>query len=149
MADFFQSALPAFLSGSPRRAGTPVSRHACADEGDEPPALLHSSPPASADEGCERGRATGSPGFVGSTRNPDADGFVGPPDSCSHVIDHHPYLPCLPGHGPAWLFRDPSMVEEGCGALSGDSGAFFAALEEPERACEPGTLSLYHVLSRV
>jgi len=53
---------------------------------------------------------------------------------CGHyIIDHSPYLPCLPGHGPRWLW-DMSRRKRGRKTLS--SHAFFASAATNEaHAC--------------
>ena len=50
------------------------------------------------------------------------------------IVDHSPYMPCVPGHGPRWLFDNRSR---GLGRLTLDSTQFFDDLSKaPARSCK-------------
>ena len=66
------------------------------------------------------------------------------------IIEHHPYLPCVPGHGPRWLYQDtadsavmaraqdPNRKSLGPLGTTLDGSGFFDMLAEaPARACRP------------
>ena len=50
------------------------------------------------------------------------------------IVDHNPHMPCVPGHGPRWLFDKRSR---GLGRLTFDSTQFFDDLTAaPARSCK-------------
>jgi len=79
----------------------------------------------------EATHAQQSPGPAAGTRGETCPhDHVGPnggiraegPCGCC-IIEHHPCLPCLPGHGPSWIFpRVGVQVGAGAGAAGGGQG---------------------------
>ena len=122
------SFLPSFLPFQPTPRAPPSA-------GDTPEASRRTSHGSAADERCEHG-----------TASREVCKLCQEVAGASHMIEHHPYLPCLPGHGPSWLFCTSPASAQGASMRTAealvvptirtaDSGAFFAALQDaPSRA---------------